>query len=45
LLGPVVLDPVGETTTMRTLPASRLRSACRSNVPMDWLEVLRRTPR
>jgi hypothetical protein len=45
LLGPVVLEPVGETTTMRTLPASRLRSACRSDVPMDWLEVLRRTPR
>jgi hypothetical protein len=45
LLGPVVLEPVDESATMRTLPASRLQSACRSTVPMDWLEVLRRTPR
>jgi hypothetical protein len=40
-----VLEPVNEQTVMQTAPASRLGSVCRSNTRMDWIEVLRGTPR
>src|SRR4051794_32424330 len=44
-IGPLALQPVGEREPVTTVPASKLRSMCRSSVPMDWIEVLRRTPR
>ena len=40
-LGPLVLEPTSEREVMRTAPASRLRSVCRSSTRMDWIEVLR----
>ena len=40
-LGPVVLQPTDAAETMTTIPASRLRSVCRSSRRLDWIEVLR----
>jgi len=40
-IGPVVFDPTFQHETVKTAPASRLRSVCRSSQRLDWIEVLR----
>lgn len=41
IIGPVVFDPTFQHETIRTAPASALADLCRSDVRLDWLEVLR----
>jgi hypothetical protein len=40
-VGPIVFAPAGRQAQMRTIPAAQAGAACRSDTPMDWIEVLR----
>jgi hypothetical protein len=40
-IGPVVLDPAGEQEAVRSAAASSLMQVCRSERPLDWIEVWR----
>jgi hypothetical protein len=42
-IGPVVAAPVTAREVVRSAPASGLSGVCRSDRPLDWIEVIRRS--